>query len=107
MLQSDQTKNSTRSVKYSLQDSLFDVKSDSKVYYLQESNDERYEIIFGDNIFGQKLENNNFITVDYITSSGDAANGISEFTLRVESVIQEMQTYNVTSGISLNCQKKN
>jgi len=94
--------NSTRSVKYSLQDSLFDVKSDSKVYYLQESNDERYEIIFGDNIFGQKLENNNFITVDYITSSGDAANGISEFTFAGRiSYTRNAQTYNVTSGISL------
>ena len=94
--------NSTRSVKYSLQDSLFDVKSDSKVYYIQESNDERYEIIFGDNIFGQKLENNNFITVDYITSSGDAANGISEFTFAGRiNYTRNAQTYNVTSGISL------
>jgi hypothetical protein len=37
---------SNRSVKYSRQDSLFDVKSDSKVYYLQEVEDERYQVFF-------------------------------------------------------------
>ena len=41
---------STKSVKYSRQDSLFDIKSDSKVYYLQEVEDERYQIILLRNI---------------------------------------------------------
>ena len=71
--------NHLRSVKYSRQDSLFEVKSDSKVYYLQEADDERYEVLFGDGLFGKKLEDNNYITVDYITSSGDAANGVGQF----------------------------
>ena len=51
---------STQSVKYSLQDSLFSVKSDSKVYYIQEIEDERYELFFGDDVFGQALEEGNF-----------------------------------------------
>ena len=70
---------SSRSVKYSLQDSLFDIDGDSKVYFIQEVDDERYQVIFGDNIFGKKLEDNNFIEVNYITSSGDAANGVNNF----------------------------
>ena len=61
---------SSRSVKYSLQDSLFDIDGDSKVYFIQEVDDERYQVIFGDNIFGKKLEDSNFIEVNYITSSG-------------------------------------
>ena len=60
---------STQSVKYTLQENLFAVKSDSKIYYLQEIEDERYELLFGDNIFGQALEEGNFVTVNYITSS--------------------------------------
>ena len=67
---------SATETKYSSQDSLFDVKSESKVYFLQEIEDERYEIFFGDGIFGKELEDGNFITIDYITSSGDAANGV-------------------------------
>jgi hypothetical protein len=54
---------STISVKYSLQDSLFDINNESKVFFIQEIEDERYEIIFGDGIFGKKLEEGNFIEV--------------------------------------------
>ena len=93
---------STRSVKYSRQDSLFDIKSDSKVYYLQEVEDERYQVFFGDGIFGNKLQDNNFITVDYITSNGDAANGVNQFTFAGRFVYtRNSQEYTVTSGISL------
>ena len=93
---------STRSVKYSRQDSLFDIKSDSKVYYLQEVEDERYQVFFGDGIFGNKLQDNNFVTVNYITSSGDAANGVQQFTFAGRLVYtRNSQEYTVTSGISL------
>ena len=92
---------SSRSVKYSRQDSLFDIDSNSKVYYLQEVDDERYQIIFGDGIFGNKLEDNNFISVDYITSNGDAANGVSSFVFAGRLVyVRNSQEYTVTNGIS-------
>ena len=94
--------NSTRSVKYSLQDSLFQIKSDSKVYYLQESEDERYELIFGDGVFGKKLENDNFITANYITSNGDSANGVDQFSFAGQlTYTRNANEYTITSGISL------
>ena len=93
---------SSRTVKYSRQDSLFDVKSNSKVYYLQEVDDERYQVIFGDGIFGNKLNADNYISVDYITSSGDAANGVSSFSFAGRLIYNKnAQEYSVTSGISL------
>ena len=92
---------SSRSVKYSRQDSLFEVKPDSTVYYLQEADDERYEVIFGDGLFGRKLEDNNYVTVDYIASSGDAANGVGQFAFAGRLVFsRNNQEYVVTSGIS-------
>ena len=92
---------SSRSVKYSLQDSLFDIDSNSTVYYLQEIDDERYQIIFGDGIFGNKLEDNNFITANYITSNGDSANGVSSFKFAGKLIYsRNAQEYTVTSGIS-------
>ena len=39
---------STIEVKYNQQDSLFDIDKESEVYFLQEIEDERYELIFGD-----------------------------------------------------------
>ena len=92
----------TQKVKYSYQDSLFDIKSESKVYYLQEIEDERYEIFFGDGIFGKSLEEGNFITIDYITCNGDSANGINSFTFSGNlAYTRNAITYPVTSGISL------
>jgi len=95
--------NSTSSVKYRLQDSVFDVNKDSRVYYIQEIEDERYELIFGDGVlFGKKLENNNYIEVNYIVSNGDSANGISQFTFSGRlSYVRNGIEYNVSSGISL------
>ena len=93
---------STASTKYALQDSLFDINPESKVYYLQEISDERYELIFGDDIFGKALEEGNYITANYIVSNGDAANGISNFNFSGRlTYTRNGIEYNVTSGISL------
>jgi hypothetical protein len=93
----------TSSTKYTLQDSVFNVTKDSRVYYIQEIEDERYELIFGDGIlFGKKLENNNYIEIDYIVSNGDSANGINQFTFSGRlSYTRNSIEYTVTSGISL------
>jgi len=94
--------NSTTSVKYVYQDSLFDIDSTSNVYFLQEIEDERYELIFGDGIFGRQLEEGNFITANYITSNGDSANGINSFNFSGRlTYTRNSIEYTVTSGISL------
>ena len=49
------TQQSTTQVQYTAQDSLFNIDGTSKVYYLQEIEDERYQLIFGDGIFGKAL----------------------------------------------------
>jgi hypothetical protein len=92
----------TNSVKYSLQDSLFDINAESKVFFLQEIEDERYELIFGDGFFGKKLDEGNFINVNYITSNGDSANGVSQFNFAGRLIYNRNSIeYTVTSGISL------
>jgi len=93
---------STISVRYNLQDSLFNVNSESEVYYIQEIEDERYELIFGDGVFGKALEDGNYIQISYIVSNGDSGNGISQFTFSGRlSYTRNSITYNITSGISL------
>ena len=74
------TQASTVSRKFSLSNSLLDVTSTSRVFFIQEIEDQRYELIFGDGIFGVKLDNQNYIEVSYITTAGKDANGISSFT---------------------------
>jgi len=92
----------TAIVKYAFQDSLFNIDGNSKVYFLQEIEDERYELIFGDGYFGKKLEEGNFITANYIISNGDSANGVNQFSFsgRITYTRNSIE-YTVSSGISL------
>ena len=92
---------STASVKYAMQDSLFNIDSDSKVYFLQEVADERYEIFFGDGIFGKKLDDQNYITVSYLTCNGDSGNGYSQFAFNGRiTYTRDGSEHTVTEGIS-------
>jgi len=94
--------NSTTETTYTTQDSLFDINSESKVYYIQEIEDERYQIFFGDGIFGKKLDENNFITASYIISSGDSGNGVAQFEFAGNlSYERNGLDYTVTAGVSL------
>ena len=70
---------STSSVTYSQLDNIIGITSTSSSYLLQEIEDERYELIFGDNVIGKKLSNSNVITVSYIVTDGKDGNGASEF----------------------------
>jgi len=93
---------SSSKTNYTTQDSLFDLDSESKVYFLQEIEDERYQLFFGDGIFGKKLEENNFIKADYIISNGDSGNGVSQFEFAGNlSYERNGLDYTVTSGVSL------
>ena len=73
------SESSTASVTYKQIDNIIGITSTSNSYLLQEIEDERYELIFGDNVIGKKLSNNNFVIVSYITSSGREGNDASEF----------------------------
>ena len=85
--------------KYQKFDSLIGVNKDSMVYFLQEIENERYEVIFGDGVFGKKVEEPNFIEVSYITSSGSDANGLQNFAFSGR-LIDNGET-SITTGISL------
>jgi len=70
---------STSSVTYKQIDNIVGITSTSNSYLLQEIEDERYELIFGDNVIARKLSNANVIDVTYVTSDGRDGNGASEF----------------------------
>lgn len=73
------TKESNYKNSYQLSKSLLDIDKKSKVFFIQEVEDENYELIFGDDFFGKKLKNLNFIDVFYATCNGENGNGVSEF----------------------------
>ena len=61
--------------KYNKIDNIINVKSKSETYLIQEVQDEKYEILFGDGIFGKKLENGTVVTARYIVTDGRDGNG--------------------------------
>ena len=91
--------NDTSSVKYDLSDTIFDIDGNSLVYFLQEVENERYELIFGDGVFGKKLEEPNYIQVDYVISDGVDGNGITGLDFKGRLVDQNGRV--ATGGISL------
>jgi len=66
---------------YTKFESLINVNSSSRVYYLQENSNEYYEVYFGDGVTGKKPLNNNIVTLDYIFTNGGESNGANVFTL--------------------------
>ena len=64
---------------YLVADNILGVDSTSKVFFLDEIEDERYEILMGDGVLGKKLDNGARIEVSYITTSGPSSNGVRSF----------------------------
>ncbi len=65
---------------YDYADNILNVNKDSKVFYIEEIEDEKYEIFFGDGVLGRKLENGEVIEVSYLVTNGPLTNGARSFT---------------------------
>ena len=61
-------------------DNILNITSTSETYLIQEVTDERYELLFGDGVFGKKIDNDSDIVVSYIVTDGVNGNGPSVFT---------------------------
>jgi len=70
---------SSTSVVHKQIDNIIGINSTSSSFLLQEIEDERYELLFGDGVIGKKLSNENYITATYITTAGKDGNGAAEF----------------------------
>lgn len=68
--------------KYSMVDNILNITKTSEIYLAQEVQDEKYEILFGDDLFGKKLENASVITAKYIVTEGKSGNGPSNFSFQ-------------------------
>ena len=89
-------------------DNILNVDSTSSTFLIQEVQDEKYELLFGDGIFGRKLENESIIDISYIVTDGKEGNGPGSFTFagtietEPNSIVELSTTpsINVISGAS-------
>jgi hypothetical protein len=73
------SENSTEYKIYQAADNILEINSNSKIYFIDEIEDEQYEIVFGDGVFGRKLLNNEYVQITYLTTNGSASNGANSF----------------------------
>ena len=66
---------------YTRATSMTSINDESKVYFLSESDEGKYEVYFGDGIVGKALTDGNIIILEYIVTNRTAANGASSFAL--------------------------
>ena len=83
---------------YQLVDGITGLDSTSKVYFLQEVENGRYEVYFGDGVLGKKIEDGNIIILDYIVTNRNEANGASVFTLN--GTIGGLSDVTITTNIN-------
>ena len=91
------SESSSSTVTYKQIDNIVGVTSTSSSYLLQEVEDERYELIFGDNVIAKKLSNDNYITVSYIITDGKTGNGAAQFSFIGNVVDQDGATIDASN----------
>ena len=84
---------------YTPYDNLLDVGKDSRIFLIQEVDDAKYELRFGDNIIGKKPSNGSKIEVTYIVTNGSSGNGATNFTF--SGRLKDNNLFDITTGISL------
>ena len=75
-----QAANSSIFKDYKQANNILDIGATDSVYFINEIEDEKYEIFFGDGVLGKKLEDNNVVEMSYIVTNGPATNGAKTFT---------------------------
>ena len=93
---------SSSEFQYNLYNNIFEVNNTSRLFLVQEIDDEKYQIMFGDNVLGRKPANNSNITVTYIVTNGEDGNDAANFNFAGRlTYLSGGVDVDITSGISL------
>lgn len=85
--------------KYEAYKNIFQVSKNSKLFLIQEIDDEKYEILFGDDIIGKKPISGSSVLISYIITNGKNANGCANFTF--SGILTDNNNNAITNNISL------
>lgn len=85
--------------KYESYSNIFQVNKNSKLFLTQEIDDEKYEILFGDDIIGKRPISGSSIFISYIVTNGKDANGCANFTF--SGILTDNNNTSITNNISL------
>ena len=83
---------------YTLNTDALDVSSTSEVFYIQEGQNNKYEIYFGNNVLGKKIPDGSIVSVKYLITNGDLANKANSFI--ATATIDGYSTFTVNSALA-------
>jgi hypothetical protein len=64
---------------YLVANNIIGIDGNSKIFFIEEIEDQRYELLFGDGVLGKKLEDGSIIEVSYLRTAGPESNGVRTF----------------------------
>ena len=91
---------------FKLIDNILNLNKSSEVFLVQEVQDEKYELLFGDGYFGKKLENGEIVTVRYLVTDGENGNGPSRFDFQGTFVNESGVPVIPTGSVTVNTVQK-
>jgi len=65
--------------RYTPSENILNARIDDKVFFVNESDDKRYELVFGDGVVGRKLLDGEVIEISYLVSSAENSNNVNTF----------------------------
>jgi len=73
-------------VEYTRLSNIRQIQSTSTIYGIEESADEKYEVIFGDGVLGKPVKNGNIVIISYLVNNGAVTNGADTFSVDTMSI---------------------
>ena len=73
------TETSTTSDLYTRVDTISNLTATSRIYFISEGEDMRYELKFGDDSIGRALSDGEVVTLEYLVTDGEPANDVNVF----------------------------
>lgn len=90
----------TQEIEYMRKDTIVDVSNSDTVFFVEEVQDQKYEVVFGDDVLGRKVRDGEVVKIRYVITNGGEANGINNFKFigRILGINQEGGGGPVTIG---------
>lgn len=63
---------------YSKRETIVNVSNSDEVFFVEEVQDQKYEVVFGDDVIGRKLRDGEIVKINYIVTAGGEANNIKK-----------------------------
>lgn len=92
---------STTATNYTRKNTIVGVSPSDTVFFVEEIQDQQYEIVFGDDVIGRKLQNGEIVTIQYIITAGGELNNVKEDSLKFVGTVEYVDSNNVKGKVAL------